>query len=707
MGVGSIAEALKTNSPDKIGDGVHFEAVGRIAQSWVNSPILGGLFANIIYLGIHPVFKLTQFNPAGYWFWRGFQILTGASVAYSIGRNDLANFVGPLAGGLDASKSGSEKMASSASVSQALRMLGGMAILAGIFNFSRNVTSTIGSSVLELNYAKAVAAELSTALVVDYFSDKGVPVSTSHTIMGSVLGLALMTAPTQVPFRFIAKIGGAWLLSIPVSALVSGGLYAVTHAISNIERDMAARPVEGLHEHETAAVNIARADRALKDAALARASLAMGRRSSLMFAGRAPFFAASGYLIGRTVQKMYREGLNEGVAEAAKIGVEIIPVAGGVAQAADGFYALSRGASWWTNVRKSPGEALTDIFSGAGWTLIDLFGVGILAKIFKGIRAAKRARGVVETLEGAEKAAAAFERTAGAAVNASQKAAEGMAEIERLRKAAASAEEALDAAKKAMAAAEGRFERLTASVKRFMAGNRANAASGALKEAQRVALGDFRRLAVAQAVSDASTKAGGGRFVRMLLRPGVVAKIDRAAERSIRELSIKRNYDELLRLVRAEFPDAAERVERVLERALPLALEKANPKVLERSARRALIAHGIPKGIAEGLLKGVEKRIPVGTFNLADAGSRTFFMNELEAAADAVGRVYSRPVKRYARMAMTVASEPLTLRMTFGGAAELLRTASNFLYPVKVVFRELGRGWIDTVNPLRFLRFWR
>jgi len=687
IGVGSVADALKENSISKLGSGVQFDKLKEVVESWIYAPATAAVLAPILYVALEPIYKRLQFSPAGYTAFKALQVATSTGVAYSIGRNDIANFTGPLAGGIDAMKSEDGSFKKTASVDQFLRMLGGIFVLVGIMNFSSKVVSTIGSTMLELNVAKAVAAEGATSLVVNAFSDMGLPISTSHTIMSAVLGLAIATNIQSIPLGFLGKIVGAWLLSVPVAALVSGGAYAVLASLSSIDRSAPPKPDDGVATSEAVGEGIARLDRVAKDVVeegrhLKRFSPING----LLYAGRGiPINAVAGAVIADTVLRMAKDGPREAIAEGAKVGVEVIPVVGGIAQAADGIYALSNGASFWTNKEVEERDAWIDVASGVGWTLLDIFGVGILGKIFKGIKKARDVVKVARTVEEAEGAILRLEKT-GEASHAAELVVEGSVE-----------------------GGVGKGGAL-AKIRGFLQRTFLN---GGVREKEefRLALEGYRESSIATAVSQAMDRIGGGILQRALLKPGVSNAIERASASTLKELGVIHTYAEIRKLFPTQYfgskQAALEWFSKMLEsmeKNMGVAIAKKNPKYLEHAAVEALRESPLPKSVVNGMVKAASKNVPVGVFNLSESYARYIYKSRMLEAVDEVVKMYSHGLQRYGRMVLTAISEPLTLRLTMDAGRKALRPLWIF---TREVFRPITKGWIDTINPFRFLKLLR
>jgi PiT family inorganic phosphate transporter len=153
----------------------------------------------------------------------GLQILTACMMAFSHGANDVANAVGPLAA-LWAIEHG-ELPGAKVAVPIELLVLGGAGITLGLFVLGRHVIETVGRRITGLTPSRGFAAEFACATVVLVFSKIGVPISTTHTIVGCVIGVGLARGISALDLRMVGKIIAAWFIDIPAVALATGLFY--------------------------------------------------------------------------------------------------------------------------------------------------------------------------------------------------------------------------------------------------------------------------------------------------------------------------------------------------------------------------------------------------------------------------------------------------------------------------------------------------
>ena len=672
LGVGLTAEAINTGNASDLAKGVQFAKVGGIAQSWVNSPLAGGGASVAIYTIARPLYKYTQFIPRINYLWRGAIVVTGGMVAYGLGRNDTGNFIGPLAGGLDAAKRGEDgQIGKTADVNQGMRVLGGLVILIGMHNFSRSVTSTIGSGIMELNMAKAVSAQLGTALVVDYYSDQKKPISTSHTIMGSVFGLALASAAEKMPWRFVGQIGRAWLLSIPVSGAVAGGAYTGYMSVASIDRDAAPIQDGNVNEYEQSGVSLLRTNRLVKDAAIsgifhigATGSTRLARAGKLL--GHTPVAPLGLFLAGMAVTEAADNGINRSFAETSKMMVEVIPIVGGAVQALDGAYALSNDKSWWTGLSVNENAAWGNIGAGSAWLAIDILAARMIGQVAIQMRDNYILDQELITSD----------------TSPNKIIRSGF--VGRIRDAMKKSSEKQDAL-----------------------------------EAEREDINQFRKNTMHEAFRFVARETQTNWLSQRLIQSGVEAQLDKADSMALKRLAVDNMHVKLAEHIsRFIIPDANATPEEIKNNAEAQnaalyalgevyleAYNKGRPVFLERSARKALRAAGIKLTTVNALIKATEKELPKGAALLTSRNTieRRNWERMINVAAERAVKRYSS-WQRYPRMAGRILAEPLTLGTTFRFLGDGFNFIRPHLKPVGDAATRLARGWWNTVNPLRVIQ---
>lgn len=157
------------------------------------------------------------------------QILSAAFVAFAHGSNDVANAVGPLAAVITILKTG--QVAMKTPVPLWVLGLGGIGIVIGLSTWGWRVMMTIGKKITELTPTRGFAAEFSTAVTIVFASKLGLPISTTHTLVGGVLGVGLARGISALNLRVVTNIVVSWIITIPAGALGAILFYYILKAI--------------------------------------------------------------------------------------------------------------------------------------------------------------------------------------------------------------------------------------------------------------------------------------------------------------------------------------------------------------------------------------------------------------------------------------------------------------------------------------------
>ena len=156
---------------------------------------------------------------------RHLQIVTACTVAFAHGANDVANAVGPLAAVVSLIKSG--EVMSKVPVPVWVLALGGAGIVTGLATFGYRVIRTVGTKITAMNPSRGFSAEFGGAVTVLFASRLGLPVSTTHVIVGSVIGVGLARGVAALDLKVIKEIVVTWVVTVPAAAIVSIACYYV------------------------------------------------------------------------------------------------------------------------------------------------------------------------------------------------------------------------------------------------------------------------------------------------------------------------------------------------------------------------------------------------------------------------------------------------------------------------------------------------
>ena len=157
-----------------------------------------------------------------------FQFLSACFVAFAHGSNDVGNAIAPLAAIVYIHRTGNVPL-NGITIPLWILVLGGAGIVAGLAVWGKKVIATIGSGIIPLQPSGGFCAELATATTILLASRLGLPVSTSHALVGGVIGIGLVQSLKSIQFKTLQKIAGAWLITVPVSAVLSASIFAMVH----------------------------------------------------------------------------------------------------------------------------------------------------------------------------------------------------------------------------------------------------------------------------------------------------------------------------------------------------------------------------------------------------------------------------------------------------------------------------------------------
>jgi len=157
------------------------------------------------------------------------QIMSAAYVAFAHGANDVANAIGPVAAALEIIKEGG--LALNSRVPAWLLAMGGVGIVVGLATWGWRVMETIGRKITELTPTRGFSAEFGAAITILVASKFGLPISTTHCIVGAVLGVGLARGLSALNLRTLRDIVLSWVITIPSSAIVCILLFYLIRAI--------------------------------------------------------------------------------------------------------------------------------------------------------------------------------------------------------------------------------------------------------------------------------------------------------------------------------------------------------------------------------------------------------------------------------------------------------------------------------------------
>jgi len=147
------------------------------------------------------------------------QIMTACAIAFAHGSNDVANSIGPLAAVAYAVQE--VDFGGKAPVQPWMLAIGGIGIVIGLATWGYRVMETVGKRITELTPSRGFAAELAAATTIVLASRLGIPISTTHTLVGAVLGVGLARGINAIDLRIVGKIIASWVATLPIAAILS------------------------------------------------------------------------------------------------------------------------------------------------------------------------------------------------------------------------------------------------------------------------------------------------------------------------------------------------------------------------------------------------------------------------------------------------------------------------------------------------------
>jgi len=142
------------------------------------------------------------------------QVMTASAFAFSHGANDIANAIGPFAAILDILSTGELNQESTVPVAAMATF--GIALVAGLWFIGKEVIETVGSRITEIFPVTGFAAELGATLVILAATKLGIPVSSTHILIGAVIGIGMLNRNAN--WALMKPIALAWVITLPAAA---------------------------------------------------------------------------------------------------------------------------------------------------------------------------------------------------------------------------------------------------------------------------------------------------------------------------------------------------------------------------------------------------------------------------------------------------------------------------------------------------------
>ncbi|WP_274585690.1 inorganic phosphate transporter [Neisseria leonii] len=155
------------------------------------------------------------------------QVFTAAGFAFSHGANDIANAIGPFAAIMDVLRTG--EIGTSAPVPPVVLLTFGIALIVGLWFIGKEVIKTVGTTLAEMHPSSGFTAELAAASVVMMASLSGLPISSTHVLVGAVLGIGLVNRNAN--WQAMKPIALAWVITLPAASILSVVCFFILRAV--------------------------------------------------------------------------------------------------------------------------------------------------------------------------------------------------------------------------------------------------------------------------------------------------------------------------------------------------------------------------------------------------------------------------------------------------------------------------------------------
>jgi PiT family inorganic phosphate transporter len=156
-------------------------------------------------------------------------VITASGLAFAHGSNDVANAVGPVAAIVSTATTGI--VAAKSGVDVWILLLGGIGIVIGLATFGVRVIRTVGEKITHLTPSRGFAAELAASTTIVVASGTGMPISTTQTLVGAVLGVGMARGISAIDLKVVRNIFASWVVTIPAGATLSIIFFFVLKAI--------------------------------------------------------------------------------------------------------------------------------------------------------------------------------------------------------------------------------------------------------------------------------------------------------------------------------------------------------------------------------------------------------------------------------------------------------------------------------------------
>lgn len=197
---------------------------GILALIAISSLVLGKIYVRAKLSRISTVLSAQQQHEGIEQMFSSLAVITAASMAFAHGSNDVANAIGPVVAVVQVIQT--KVVASTpAAIPLWLLYLGAFGVVTGLMSYGYKIMQTVGSQITQLTPSRGFAAQFSTSCIIVIASGLGLPVSTTQTMVGAILGVGLARGLMALNMRVIKGIFISWLITLPAGALLAAGYF--------------------------------------------------------------------------------------------------------------------------------------------------------------------------------------------------------------------------------------------------------------------------------------------------------------------------------------------------------------------------------------------------------------------------------------------------------------------------------------------------
>ena len=156
-------------------------------------------------------------------------VITACAMAFAHGSNDVANAIGPLSAVVSTVESAGQ-ITGNSHIAWWILPLGGIGIVIGLATMGEKVMATVGTGITHLTPSRGFAAQLATAATVVIASGTGLPISTTQTLVGAVMGVGLARGIAALNLGVLRNIVVSWVITLPAGAILAIAIFYVLQA---------------------------------------------------------------------------------------------------------------------------------------------------------------------------------------------------------------------------------------------------------------------------------------------------------------------------------------------------------------------------------------------------------------------------------------------------------------------------------------------